>query len=129
MQNQNENAQEKKITIEAQFPIALGDLAAYIRIPKKESYVVIEMLRTNPLVPNLLMRKRAIRIFRVEKAEVKLKYLHYDYTDRESIEYGTAYFKVKLQGTVEALQLIAGKDNLFLFDWEAHDRSDHTADK
>jgi hypothetical protein len=126
MQNTNSNFKEKKIIIEAQLPVALEELALYVLPKKEDPSKILDMLNTNPMTANYVMKKIARAIIRKNKAEVNLKDIEHDYNDSNNMTHGVAYFKVELEGTEKSLRRIAGKNKLFDFDWQAHDQVHQT---
>jgi hypothetical protein len=127
MKNTNSNSKKDKITIEAQLPVALEELAIYVLPKEKDTSKILEVLNTNPMTPNYVMRKIARGIIRKKKAEVKLLNIEHDYNDSQNMTHGVAYFKVELEGTEKALKRIAGEEKLFEFDWQDHANS-HTGE-
>lgn len=107
----------KKIIIEAELNVLLGELAIYT-LPKKEgASSIIALLNKKPEIANFIIEITARKIIRKKKLDLKLKKLEFNYSDFNNIEYGIAYFKVKLEGTEKNLKRIAGENKLFFFDW------------
>src|SRR5438046_4402158 len=121
--NNKQNSREKKITIEAELPVALEELALYVLPKKEDPSKVLDLLNTNPSIANHEMKKIARAILRKKKAEVRLKNIEHDYNDSHNMLHGVAYFKVELEGTEKALKRIAGEEKLFFFDWQTHDQT------
>ena len=119
----NNQTKEKKIIIEAHLPVALEELALYA-LPKKEDPAkILELLNGSSPTPNYVMRKIARGILRKQNGGVRLKDIDHDYNDSENMTHGVAYFRVELEGTEKALRSIAGEKKLFVFDWQAYERS------
>ncbi len=109
---------DKKIRIEAELPIPLGELATYIS-PKKEGVASIaELLEKKPHIPNSILLKFVSKIIKRKKFSVNIEKIEFDYCDSERIERGVAYFNAILTGTEKELRKVAGEDRIFFFDWE-----------
>jgi len=113
-----QNPKEKKISIEAQLPVPLGELATYALPKKANEEEIVPLLDAKPHVANYVMGKIARSILRKKKAKVKLLNLEHAYNDSQKLIHGVAYFKVTLEGTEKALRRVAGEDKLFEFDWQ-----------
>jgi hypothetical protein len=123
-----ENKSEEKITIEAELPIALEELAIYVLPKKRDASEILEVLNTKPEFANDEMTKIASSILRKKKMDVKVIKLEHDYNDSENLTHGVAYFKVVLEGTEGALRKITDEDqDVFFFDWQAHDESNQVS--
>jgi hypothetical protein len=107
-----------RITIEAELPVPLEELALYTLPKKVDATEIVNLLDTKPHVANYVIGKTAKRIISNKKLDVKLKNLEYDYMDSSKLSHGVAYFKVTLEGTEKALKKIAGEDRVFSFDWQ-----------
>ena len=115
MQN---TAKEKTITIEAELVIPLGELAIYLLVRGQDEAEVNKVLYQAEAKANKEIKKIAQEVLIEKKSEVKLNKLKFDYNDSDNISHGTAYFKVKLEGTEKALRKIAGENKVFEYDWE-----------
>ncbi len=116
------NNSEEKISIEAELPIALEELAIYVLSRKQDPFEIVELLNTKPEIASNEMTKIAKRIIQKKQLDVRLKNLEHDYNDSENLTHGLAYFKVELVGTEKALKKITGEDqDVFSYDWQAHD--------
>ena len=113
----NQNPENKKVTIVAEFPVPLGELAIYALPKKEDKSKIFDLLTTKPQIANYAVGKITRAILRKKKVEVKLKNLEHYYNDSQNLTHGVAYFKVTLEGTENALRKIAGSNKLFVFDW------------
>lgn len=115
--------QEKIILIKAELVIPLGELAVYLLVKGEGEAEVNTVLYKEETKANNEIKKIVQEVLIEKKSEVKLKYLKFDYNDSDNISHGTAYFKVKLEGTEKALKKIAGEDKVFEYDWEEHEKT------
>ncbi len=108
----------KKIIINAELTVPLGELATYT-FPKKEGLLdIVELLDKKPYIVNCIIEKIVRGIIKKKKLDVKIKKLEYNYSDSNNIDFGVAYFKANLKGTEKNLKRIAGENRIFFFDWE-----------
>jgi hypothetical protein len=118
------NNSEEKITIEAELPIALEELAIYTLPKKRDASEILDLLNTKPELANYEMEKIARSIIRKKKLDVRLKSLEHDYNDSDNLTHGVAYFKVELEGTEITLKKITGENqDVFFYDWQTHGQS------
>src|ERR1019366_9299796 len=110
----------ENIIIEAELPVPLGELAIYA-LPKKEDVsAIVGLLDNKPYTANFEMTKIVKGIIRKKKLNLKLLKLEYDYSDSNSIDFGVAYFKARLEGMEKNLKRIAGENKVFDFNWEEY---------
>jgi hypothetical protein len=110
----------ENIIIEAELPVPLGELAIYA-LPKKEDVsAIVGLLDNKPYTANFVMTKIVKGIIRKKKLNLKLLKLEYDYSDSNSIDFGVAYFKARLEGMEKNLKRIAGENKVFDFNWEEY---------
>lgn len=112
---------EQKITIEAELPVALEELAIYTLTKKGESKEeIISVLDEYPSRAERTMKRIARKIISDKKAKVQLEELEFAYMDSAKLWHGVAYFKAKLEGTEKELKKIAGENEIFIYDWKDH---------
>lgn len=122
MQNQNS---KEEITIEAELPVALEELAIYTLTKKGENKEkIVAVLDENPSRAEKAMRRIARENISAQKAKVQLEDLEFDYMDSARLWHGAAYFKAKLKGKEEELKKIAGENyEIFFYEWKEHTNS------
>ncbi len=116
-------SKEKAITIEAELPIPLGELAIYVLKKGDDENCLLDLLYNKPEVVNIQVRKIIKEIICKKKLEIKLKELKFDYNDSDRFSHGASYFKAKLRGTEKSLKKIAGEDRIFFFNWQEYEQS------
>lgn len=108
---------EPKIMIETDLLIPLEELPMIALAQDVEIPSVIKTLIRNPEKINAMVKSAMEEELSEENSAVKIKKLKFSYRDSSNITHGIAYFKVRLEGTEKELRTVAGKNNLFLFDW------------
>lgn len=109
---------DRKITIEAELVIPLGELAIYILKKGEEESLLLKLLYNKPEIVNIKIKKIAKEVLRDNKSNVRLKELRFDYNDSDRFSHGASYFKTMLRGTEKELRKIAGENKIFEFDWD-----------
>lgn len=113
----NNYLKNKKITIEAELPIPLEELAIYVLDKGQDESLVTGLIDKNPNKVNSIMEKEVREFLEEKKLNITLKELKHQYNDSFNLTHGVAYFSAKLKGTEEELKEIAGDDKEFIFDW------------
>ncbi len=113
----NNDLKNKKITIKAELPIPLGELAIYVLDKGQDESLVTELIDNNPAKVNSIMGKEVREFFEEKKLKIILIDLKHDYNDSYNMTHGVAYFSAVLKGTEKELREIAGDDKEFIYDW------------
>jgi hypothetical protein len=121
------NLIENIITINAELPIPLGELAVYILSPGEDESCLLEILYNNTEVINKEIRKILREILNKRKSEIKMKELVFEYNDSDKFNHGVAHFKARLRGTKKELRKVAGVNKLFFFDWKEYNQNINSA--
>ena len=117
------NSKEKIMTIEAELPIPLGELAVYLLKRGRDGSRLLDILYNKPEIGNIKVKKIIKEIICKKKFKIQIKELNFDYNDSDNLSHGVSYFKVKLKGTENELKKVAGEDKICFFDWENHKES------
>ena len=120
------NLKEKIITIEAELPIPLGELAIYVIKRKEDDSKLLDLLYNKPEIVNIKVKKIMKEIICKKKWNIKLKDLKFDYNDSDNFSHGASYFNVNLKGTEKGLKKIAGENRICFFDWNENKQTENS---
>ena len=121
------NSKEKIITIEAELPIPLGELAIYVIKRKEDDSKLLDLLYNKPEIVNIKVKKIIKEIICKKKWNIKLKDLKFDYNDSDNFSHGASYFNVNLKGSEKELKKIAGENRICFFDWNENQKTINSA--
>lgn len=108
---------KEKITIEAELPIPLGELAIYILRRGEDSSRLLDILFNKPETVNIKVKKIIREIICKKKLNIEIKELKFEYNDSDNFSHGASYFAVKLKGIKRELKRIAGENRICFYDW------------
>jgi hypothetical protein len=114
----SKKSKERKITIDAMYPIPLDELLMQMFTEEEDHSLLIDYIYHRTSFVEFRIKKVIKRIFRFQKSSVRLRTLKFAYNDSDNISHGIAYFKVTLRGTGRELRKVAGENKIFMFDWE-----------
>lgn len=113
----DKNSKNKKITIEAEMPIPLEEILEWLRELGEDRRKIFRLLECNSVkIASKIMASLYV-FFDEEKASVRIEKTEHLFNDSSNIIHGTAYFKVRLNGTIEDLKKVTGFDKLLIYDW------------
>ena len=112
------NLNNKKITIQTQLAVPLGELATYILKPNQNSLEIVNILESDPKPIETNLIEIIGDVISVQTNKVQIISLKFDYMDTRDLSTGTAYFNVILNGKENALRKVTSDDGFFLYDWD-----------
>jgi len=107
--------EQNLLSIETQFEIPIEVLAAVL-FTKPMEYRIIDKIYNQPAEIEQEVKRRAIDL--VVGKEITVREVKFVETDSDDISQGISYFKVILEGKRSELEIIAGKDKEFDYDWK-----------
>lgn len=109
----------ENIEIEAEFPMAVEELAFEIMVKGEKVTDMINILETEPQRANEAVKRMLEAEMKDKVLDVIVKNVCLDYIDSYNIIYAVSYFKVKLEGIEKDLKKVAGnEDKLFQYEWK-----------